>query len=72
MFCNDVIRNDLEHLKHTPCRNAFLISRHEGEEPVAEEFDPIGEHGRIEEVFGEYSNDLYGKLIDAFSCSRIS
>ncbi|KAF7789277.1 hypothetical protein EIP86_000218 [Pleurotus ostreatoroseus] len=52
MFCNEVIRNDLEHLKHTPCRNAFLISRHEGEEPIAEEFDPIGEHGRIEEVFG--------------------
>ena len=40
---------DMEHLKHTPCRNAHFGPLHDGE---AVEFDPTGEHGRIEEVFG--------------------
>lgn len=49
MFCQDVIHADMEHLKNTPTRNAHLDSFKEGENV---EFDPTGEHGRIEEAFG--------------------
>lgn len=50
MFCQEVIRPDIEYLKHTPTRNAHVGPIHDGE---TVEFDPTGEHGRIEEVFGQ-------------------
>lgn len=52
MFCQEVIHSDLEHVKRTPCRNAYLGSyRDEGF--TLDQGDLIGEKGRIEKVFGE-------------------
>lgn len=52
MFCHDVIRADMEHLKRTPCRNALLGSRHLGEQVLSDEYDQTEDHGRVEDVFG--------------------
>ena len=52
MFCQDVIHADMEHLKRTATRNSVLGPFRDGEGVVLEGFDPTGEHGRIEEVFG--------------------
>lgn len=57
LFCRDVIRADIEHLKGTPCRNVILDTRHVSADAIVHrtEDERLGLFGTVEEIFGECS-----------------
>ena len=59
LFCREVIHADIEHLKQTPNRNAWLGARHPGDAALFEqvvEDDRLMKRGAVEEAFGESSD----------------